>query len=285
MCPQHRSRTPNGTKKSTRVDSRVSACLALLFLPVLPGLSGTIRERHRSALPRPSNSIGMAARPLLRATWGCAARGANQMPMRQTIGISLVCLMVSAGAIAKTPSRGSSPYPDRPHGKSLKAEIRHGKAQFPSCNAVHSRAHAHRSARVQSGGADPESGSVGGPADAYVGPVHPIGGSEIGTAAWYNWVGSRTSSGELLDSVTATAAHRSLPLASYARVTNLDNGHSVIVKINDRGPWTRRFIIDLSPRAADELNVRRTGVAAVMVEPVAPGSPSPNTGAQAPASF
>ena len=106
--------------------------------------------------------------------------------------------------------------------------------------------------------------------------MHPIGRSEIGTAAWYNWVGSRTSSGEILDTVTATAAHRSLPLASYAKVTNLDNGHSVIVKINDRGPWTRRFIIDLSPRAADELNVRRTGVAAVMVEPVAPGSPPPN---------
>jgi rare lipoprotein A len=103
--------------------------------------------------------------------------------------------------------------------------------------------------------------------------VHPIGQSQTGTAAWYNWVGGRTASGEALDTVTATAAHRSLPLASYARVTNLDNGRSIIVKINDRGPWRRRFIIDLSPRAADELNVRQTGVAAVMVEPVAPGAP------------
>jgi rare lipoprotein A len=51
-------------------------------------------------------------------------------------------------------------------------------------------------------------------------------------------------------------------------VTNLGSGRSVIVRINDRGPWTRRFIIDLSPRAADELDVRRTGVATVMVEPI-----------------
>ena len=53
-----------------------------------------------------------------------------------------------------------------------------------------------------------------------------------------------------------TAAHRTLPLSSYARVTHLDSGRSVIVKINDRGPWTRRFIIDLSPRAAEELNMQ-----------------------------
>jgi hypothetical protein len=79
-------------------------------------------------------------------------------------------------------------------------------------------------------------------------------------------VGYQTASGEILDTVTATAAHRSLPLASYARVTNLDNGRSVIVKINDRGPYTRGRIIDLSPRAADVLDIKRAGVAAVAVE-------------------
>jgi rare lipoprotein A len=189
------------------------------------------------------------------------------MPMRQTIGISLAFLMISAGAIAKNPEKSTSHHPGHPH----------GKVRLSSCKAVHHRAHAHRSGGTQSGYLDADSaGSVGGPADAYLGPVHPIGQSEIGTAAWYNWVGGRTASGEVLDAVTATAAHRSLPLASFARVTNLDNGHSIIVKINDRGPWHRRFIIDLSPRAADELRVRQTGVAAVMVEPVAPGSAPPD---------
>jgi rare lipoprotein A len=81
-------------------------------------------------------------------------------------------------------------------------------------------------------------------------------------------VGGRTASGEILDARTATAAHRFLPLASYAKVTNLDNGRSVIVKINDRGPYIRGRIIDLSPRAADALEMKRVGVAAVAVEPL-----------------
>jgi rare lipoprotein A len=104
--------------------------------------------------------------------------------------------------------------------------------------------------------------------------VHTIGKSEIGRAAWYNWVGSRTASGEILDWVTPTAAHRSLPLASYARVTNLDTGRAVVVKINDRGPYRRRFIIDLSPRAAEQIGVVRSGIAAVSVEPLAGGRAS-----------
>ena len=90
----------------------------------------------------------------------------------------------------------------------------------------------------------------------------------FGKAAWYNFVGKQTASGEILDTVTATAAHRSLPLASYAKVTNLGNGHSVVVKINDRGRYTRGRILDLSPRAADT-DMKRAGVAAVAVEPVA----------------
>jgi rare lipoprotein A len=82
-------------------------------------------------------------------------------------------------------------------------------------------------------------------------------------------VGRQTASGEILDTVTATAAHRSLPLASYAKVTDIDNGRSVVVKINDRGPYTRGRILDLSPRAADALDIKRVGVAAVVVEPLA----------------
>jgi rare lipoprotein A len=90
----------------------------------------------------------------------------------------------------------------------------------------------------------------------------------VGKAARYNRVGKRTASGEMLDTVTPTAAHRSLPLASHAKVTNLDNGRSVVVKINDRGPYVRGRILDLSPRAADELDMKRAGVAAVAVEPL-----------------
>jgi rare lipoprotein A len=95
-----------------------------------------------------------------------------------------------------------------------------------------------------------------------------VGKSQFGKAAWYDFVGKKTASGEILDRITATAAHRSLPLASYAKVTDLDNSRSVIVKINDRGPYTRGRIIDLSPRAADVLDIKRAGVAAVVIEPL-----------------
>jgi rare lipoprotein A len=98
--------------------------------------------------------------------------------------------------------------------------------------------------------------------------LRTTGISLSGKAAWYNLVGRQTSSGEILDTVTATAAHRSLPLASYAKVTNLDNGRWVVVKINDRGPYTRGRILDLSPRAADALDMKRAGVVAVDVEPL-----------------
>jgi rare lipoprotein A len=100
-------------------------------------------------------------------------------------------------------------------------------------------------------------------------PLRTTGITLFGKAAWYNLVGRQTATGEILDTVTATAAHRSLPLASYAKVTDIDNGRSVVVKINDRGPYTRGRILDLSPRAADALDMKRVGVAAVIVEPLA----------------
>jgi rare lipoprotein A (peptidoglycan hydrolase) len=102
------------------------------------------------------------------------------------------------------------------------------------------------------------------------GPEMAIDSSRIqfGKAAWYNFVGRKTASGEILDTVTATAAHRALPLASYAKVTNLDNSRAVIVKINDRGPYSRGRIIDLSPCAADILDMKRAGVVDVVIEPL-----------------
>jgi rare lipoprotein A (peptidoglycan hydrolase) len=202
------------------------------------------------------------------------------MPMRRTIGMSLAFLVISTGAIAKTPDKsGSLNQAQIYNGKSREAGPRNRKIRIASCQAVHARSHgrvADRRGRVRDRGLDsPSVNDVnGGPPDTYLGPMHFTGHSQSGTASWYNQVGRQTASGEVLDTVTPTAAHRSLPLASYAKVTSLDSGRSVVVKINDRGPMSHRFIIDLSPRAADELNVKRTGVAPVVVEPVAAG-PAP----------
>jgi rare lipoprotein A len=92
--------------------------------------------------------------------------------------------------------------------------------------------------------------------------------SETGTASWYGrkHQGLSTASGERFDAKGLTAAHRSLPLGTMTRVTSLDSGKSVIVRINDRGPHRRGRIIDLSAQAADGLGLRADGVGRVKVE-------------------
>ena len=93
---------------------------------------------------------------------------------------------------------------------------------------------------------------------------------ERGIASWYGskFHGRRTSSGEVYDMHLATAAHKSLPLPTYAEVTNLDNGRKMIVKINDRGPFHEGRIIDLSYAAAIKLGVDKTGTARVDVRTI-----------------
>ena len=100
--------------------------------------------------------------------------------------------------------------------------------------------------------------------------VRAVGRAETGRAAWYggHYVGQRTSNGERLDNIHATAAHRTLPLNCLARVTNLRNGRSVVVRVTDRGPIGDDLLIDMSPRAADELRMKDDGVVPVRVEQV-----------------
>lgn len=96
-----------------------------------------------------------------------------------------------------------------------------------------------------------------------------------GVASWYGrkFHGQRTSSGEHYDMFKLTAAHPTLPIPSYARVTNLANGKNVIVRINDRGPFHSSRIIDLSYAAAYRLGYQNGGSAKVEVEAVLPGGP------------
>ena len=97
-------------------------------------------------------------------------------------------------------------------------------------------------------------------------------------ASWYGteFHGLKTSTGEPYDMFAMTAAHKTLPLPCYARVTNLTNGHSVVVRINDRGPFVDNRIIDLSYSAASRLDMIRHGTAFVQVEVITPASPSIN---------
>jgi rare lipoprotein A len=95
-----------------------------------------------------------------------------------------------------------------------------------------------------------------------------------GIATWYGrrYHGKPTSSGEIYDMYAMTAAHTTLPIPSYARVTHLASGKSVVVRINDRGPFVEGRIIDLSYTAAHKLGVLAGGSAMVEVETVIPGS-------------
>ena len=188
--------------------------------------------------------------------------------MRRFIGISLACLVTSACAIDKTPEEGTS----RSSGDST-GFPRAKNDQSPVCaeglltdgsSAEHSSEQAER--RLSS--VEPPTNACGGVPNPCWSLPRTTGISLFGKAVWYNLVGRQTANGEILDTVTATAAHRSLPLASCAKVTDLDNGRSVVVKINDRGPYTRGRVLDLSPRAADALDMKRVGVAAVVIEPL-----------------
>jgi len=100
------------------------------------------------------------------------------------------------------------------------------------------------------------------------------GYKERGVASWYgpDFHTRPTSSGEPYDMYGMTAAHKTLPIPAYARVTNLSNGRSVIVRINDRGPFVANRIIDLSYTAAHKLEMTRAGTAFVEVEVLTPGS-------------
>jgi rare lipoprotein A len=97
-----------------------------------------------------------------------------------------------------------------------------------------------------------------------------LGFKERGLASWYGqkFHGHLTSNGETYDMYTMSAAHKSLPLPTYARITNLANNKVVIVRVNDRGPFHGDRVIDLSYAAASKLDYRKTGVAEVLVEAI-----------------
>ncbi len=100
---------------------------------------------------------------------------------------------------------------------------------------------------------------------------------EQGVASWYgtDFHGGRTATGEIYDMNAMTGAHPTLPLPAWVRVTNLENGRTVVVRLNDRGPFSKNRIIDLSRAAAEQLDMIRTGTAKVEVRSLAGGQAAP----------
>ncbi len=98
-------------------------------------------------------------------------------------------------------------------------------------------------------------------------PKEDPGYDETGLASWYGpaFYGRQTANGEIYTGNELTAAHKTLPMPVNVRVTNLENGRSIVVRVNDRGPFARGRIIDLSRHAAEQLDMIRAGVARVRV--------------------
>ncbi|MFO7729465.1 MAG: septal ring lytic transglycosylase RlpA family protein [Spirochaetia bacterium] len=107
-------------------------------------------------------------------------------------------------------------------------------------------------------------------------PTLPVWG-ETGYASWYGgkFQGRQTASGEVFDTNQLTAAHKTLPFGTVVEVTNLDNGKSIEVRINDRGPFVEGRIIDLSRAAATKIGLMSSGIAPVKVKIIHSADPSP----------
>lgn len=99
-------------------------------------------------------------------------------------------------------------------------------------------------------------------------PPAEIGWTQRGMATWYGSHGGSTASGERMKPSAMTAAHRTLPFDTRVKVTHQKTGRSVVVRINDRGPYGKGRIIDLSPAAAKQLGIVDEGVAPVVIEVV-----------------
>lgn len=170
---------------------------------------------------------------------------------------SLACLAVAISGCAQDQRRA---YGGRSGGKEYFAEGKYGKA----------------SPRVVLMGEDvPKGGGrylVGRPyriaGRTYVPSEKQAGYTVTGTASWYGaaFHGRRTANGEIYDMASITAAHPTMPLPSYARVTNLKNGKSIVVRVNDRGPYHGGRVMDMSSRVADLLEFKGAGTARVKVD-------------------
>ncbi len=121
---------------------------------------------------------------------------------------------------------------------------------------------------------------------SYIPVVNKQPGKERGMASWYGrkFHGQKTASGETYDMFAMSAAHKTLPIPSYVRVTNVKNGKSVVVRVNDRGPFHSERVIDLSYAAAERIGIVSAGSALVEIERIVPGtetaSAAPAAGAQ-----
>lgn len=185
---------------------------------------------------------------------------------------ALVALLLVAGC-AGAPRREPPPAPAEQGGGLYAPHIRDGGPAVPPDLSGVEEPEPRREPRARYGNRSPY--TVLGRSYRVI--EDPRGHVERGVASWYGekFHGRATSSMEPYDMYAMTAAHKTLPLPTYARVTNLENGRSVVLRINDRGPFKDDRILDLSYAAAVRLDVHRKGTARVEVRVLDEGVPLP----------
>jgi rare lipoprotein A len=182
--------------------------------------------------------------------------------------LALVLLCVGAALIVagllQSPEPGARPVP-------RSAELPPEPSQSSNSEKKTAREAVRQEARLTPPAPAPTTPAAG-PSELGAEPRAPQGEEaplpETGHASWYD-LSTKTASGEDMDGDQLTAAHPTLPLGARVKVENLDNGRAVVVRINDRGPFAKDRIIDLSKAAAEQLGMIEDGVAKVRVSPLA----------------
>lgn len=175
-------------------------------------------------------------------------------------GRSLSVAIVSAVALAACSSTGPQVAEKKSRSKEYFAESEYGVKASPRVS--------HLASNLPRGGGRDQLGRPYKVRGKWYHPKEVPGYRNKGQASWYGdaFHGRLTANGEIYDMTHLTAAHPTMPLPSYARVTNTRNGSSVVVRVNDRGPFHSSRVIDLSRRAAEMLDYTHAGVAQVEVE-------------------
>ena len=175
-------------------------------------------------------------------------------------GSAILALAVSASIVAGCSSTSTKGMVNPTRSKEYFSESEYGVKASPRVTTKRSR--------LPRGGGREQVGKPYKVRGVWYYPKEEKNYRKVGGASWYGDAlhGRLTANGEIYDMTHLTAAHPTMPLPSYARVTNMKNGSSVIVRVNDRGPYANGRIIDLSKRAAELLDYTHSGVAKVKVE-------------------
>ena len=191
----------------------------------------------------------------------CASRDCDTFGVRMTLKLIVVASLLLVVSCA-TPQKHSSKKSTAPS-----ARINNKTKFSTSTYGVKSSPRITTAKRVKKGGGRYQIGKPYKIRGKWYRPKDQPGYSKVGMASWYgpNFHGRLTANGEVYDQYALSAAHPTLPLPSYAKVTNLENGSSVVVRINDRGPFSNKRIIDLSARASKLLGYQKKGLAKVRV--------------------